>query len=241
MSKFYKGLAMTKGIMLKSKSLLVVIMIGISFHGVTFASPITINFTGQVNSIGVDLQGDSVDIGDTINGQFTYETLGNADTALWSDDYGQYHVSSFEVSFGSSFHVSSNGVRDTLKTQDDMQNGSATKPADGLYVRSGRDNQGDITSDLLNGYHAFNFQVGLRLENEIGQLWDDDFLPDLNDWETITQANLGTPDWGWMNFTGTDSKIRFSTAYSIAVPEPSIIALFAAGLFGIGFARRRRS
>ncbi len=26
-----------------------------------------------------------------------------------------------------------------------------------------------------------------------------------------------------------------------AVPEPSIIALFAAGLFGIGFARRRKA
>jgi hypothetical protein len=26
-----------------------------------------------------------------------------------------------------------------------------------------------------------------------------------------------------------------------AVPEPSIVALFAAGLFGIGFARRRKA
>ncbi len=121
MNKFYKSLPMTKSIMLKSKSLLIAIMIGISFHGVAFASPITINFTGLVSSIGTDLQGDSVTIGDTINGQFTYETVGNTDSALWSDDYGKYQVSSFEVSFGSSFHVSSNGVRDTLNTQDDMQ------------------------------------------------------------------------------------------------------------------------
>ncbi len=28
---------------------------------------------------------------------------------------------------------------------------------------------------------------------------------------------------------------------SVSVPEPSIIALFAAGLFGLGFARRRRA
>jgi hypothetical protein len=234
--RYFRNLSMEK-----RKSILIATIIGMTFPATTFATPITINFTGQISSIGIDLQGGGVNIGDTINGHFTYETIGNNDSWGWTDDYGVYQVSSFEVSFGSSFQVSSNGVRDTLKTQDDMQNGSATKPADALTVRSGRDNLGDITSDLLNGYHAFNFQVGLRLENEIDQLWDDDFLPDLNDWETIRQADLGAPDWGWMNFTDTGSKIRFSTEYSVAVPEPSVIALFATGLFGIGFARRRQS
>lgn len=42
---------------------------------------------------------------------------------------------------------------------------------------------------------------------------------------------------------GFDPFIRsrtFHDGFTIAVPEPSIIALFAAGLFGIGFARRRK-
>ena len=61
---------------------------------------------------------------------------------------------------------------------------------------------------------------------------------------------------GIQNFTGTDisyynscSVSPCSSGYSYdtfdvsiaAVPEPSIIALFAAGLFGLGFARRRKA
>ncbi len=80
----------------------------------------------------------------------------------------------------------------------------------------------------------------------VGTLYDD-----------IVSHELGT----WTEFsyifeaTGTMSTLRFSSLDSIgdttgnllddvsiaSVPEPSIIALFAAGLFGLGFARRRKA
>ena len=48
-------------------------------------------------------------------------------------------------------------------------------------------------------------------------------------------------DPGVHNFA-TSSFVSVGLDYeSVSVPEPSIIALFAAGLFGIGFARRRRT
>ncbi|MBE9565088.1 MAG: PEP-CTERM sorting domain-containing protein [Proteobacteria bacterium] len=50
---------------------------------------------------------------------------------------------------------------------------------------------------------------------------------------TDTTAVIGRNFWTTFSLTYTDS---VST-----VPEPSIIALFAAGLFGIGLARRRQS
>jgi hypothetical protein len=40
---------------------------------------------------------------------------------------------------------------------------------------------------------------------------------------------------------GTGYAILVDATDSVAVPEPSIIALFAAGLFGLGFARRRKA
>jgi hypothetical protein len=39
----------------------------------------------------------------------------------------------------------------------------------------------------------------------------------------------------------TFHKVAWVVGPKAAVPEPSIIALFAAGLFGIGFARRRQT
>ena len=44
----------------------------------------------------------------------------------------------------------------------------------------------------------------------------------------------------WVNGQNNGYQLSHWTAFnSMAVPEPSIIALFAAGLFGLGFARRR--
>jgi hypothetical protein len=46
-------------------------------------------------------------------------------------------------------------------------------------------------------------------------------------------------------YDGIDTRFRaeefYISAIEFTVPEPSIIALFAAGLFGLGFARRRRN
>lgn len=39
---------------------------------------------------------------------------------------------------------------------------------------------------------------------------------------------------------GDDTEYAIDNVSVAAVPEPSIIALFGAGLFGLGFARRRK-
>jgi hypothetical protein len=53
--------------------------------------------------------------------------------------------------------------------------------------------------------------------------------------------NTGVYHWTWENSGNTDSlTVRVGQA-STPIPEPSIIALFAVGLVGIGFVRRRKA
>ncbi len=52
-------------------------------------------------------------------------------------------------------------------------------------------------------------------------------------------ADYLSPLHHWSGEDLADGK-RYSITFATSVPEPSILALFAAGLFGIGFARRRR-
>lgn len=54
-----------------------------------------------------------------------------------------------------------------------------------------------------------------------------------------TATTIGTSFLMWEYFEGEEIRSSTYSAVARAVPEPSIIALFAAGLFGIGFARRR--
>jgi len=44
---------------------------------------------------------------------------------------------------------------------------------------------------------------------------------------------------GWAQCTLCDEGIGY-LVYQVTIPEPSVVALFAAGLFGLAFARRRR-
>jgi len=84
--------------------------------------------------------------------------------------------------------------------------------------------------DDSSGAALSNIAVATDIRN-----WDIARLSYGNDYVNIQFAGDGfsSIDAGYL-----DLDLTFGTA---SVPEPSIIALFAAGLFGIGFARRRKA
>ena len=64
------------------------------------------------------------------------------------------------------------------------------------------------------------------------------FLIDLSDWDGIETIEL--QDF-WLDEGGSISNIQIWAAETTSVPEPGILAVFGAGLVGLGFARRRRT
>lgn len=195
-----------------------------------FAAPIKINYEGTVTDLGVLLQGDGVNVGDTVFGEFTYDT--DIASTLFS----------FNITIGT-FSSSLSGSS-YFNVQNDQQNGSATLPADGFTLG------GQATTTGLNGLTNVGQQFGIRRENVLGQLWNDTLLPDLSDWANITLADINAPSWHWMDFgvTGAssfrDDQIRWDVnAFSvsaIAVPEASPIALLILSGFMFLFAYKRR-
>lgn len=80
---------------------------------------------------------------------------------------------------------------------------------------------GAVTDDLSSGFYI----RGPGTAKKVGS-YEDNFE---RDWDTMT-----------INVDRTGVTNSSSGSFS-SVPEPSSIALFAAGVFGIGFARRRQS
>lgn len=111
---------------------------------------------------------------------------------------------------------------------------------------------------LPENTRAFSFNVGAYLNSTRDNAWltaesSDGFGIDSEYWFNVNKTN--TPGFGVYATGGECSSITSITidpllwgfgnfsinqdSCSARVPEPSIIALFAAGLFGLGFARRR--
>ncbi len=195
---------------------------------------IQVDYTGSVTDLGDLLAGDGVALYDNVSGSFTYDSdLAPTDSLL-----------DFSVSLGSSFTATMDATGSSwFRVYNDIY----SNPGDGFNVGTG-----NVTGSTLNGHTANSMQFGVWRYNSLGQLWDDSLLPDMTDWANITLADINLADWRWMDF-GLDTddhwedQIRWDvdsftvSAASVSVPEPSIIALFGAGLVGLGFARRRKS
>ena len=196
------------------------------------AAPITVSYEGTVTDLGILLAGDGVAVGDTVFGEFSYDT----------DIAGT--LFSFDITIGT-FSSSLTGSS-YFSVQNDQQNGSATLPADGFTLG------GEVTTTGLNGNITAGQQFGVRRDNVLGQLWNDTLLPDLTDWANITLADINAPDWHWMDFglpntqSFRDDQIRWDvTSFSVrpgstSVPEASALSLLLLSCLSFILAYRRR-
>lgn len=211
------------------KKLRLIICATLLFSFSASAQIINFNYTGEVTDIGSALTGDGISVGTAMGGSFSYDTAGGGS------------LISFTTSFANGFSASLGPSGGSINVQNDQMNGSATLPADGFTVYAG-----NTSSNTLNGFSNPDMQFGVLQDNVVGQLWDDELPPDLNDWALITLAAINGPDWRWLDFNipgvGTfDDQVRWVvTEYSVSgVPVPAAVWLFGSALIGfIGFSRR---
>lgn len=206
--------------------------------GYVMATRIYIEYSGTVSSVDWVIANGGIDVGDTFTGVFSYDTL--AEDSNVNSDIGQYDGGFFALDFDSGFHVSSfDPVIDVLN---DQQVGSATLPGDSMWVHA----NSSIMGDTLYTRDVTILSFGLRRENVDGHLWQDDFLPDVEDWAAISLEDLNAPSWNYMSFEQyfggpTDTTIRWNiTDFTVNVPEPDTATLFALSLFGLFFSTRNR-
>ncbi len=219
------------------------------------AQSITISYTGSITSIGSLLQGDGITVGSSLNGSFTYETTAST-VGGDGTTYAYYPISSYSMSLvrGSglpNFEASTTptSFNKTMMVQNDKQNGSATLPADGLTVRSGRS-----TSSSLNGHSNPYMQTGIYKKNVNGHLWGDVLSPSITDWSTVSLADFNAASWNWMDFNLNtaalgasffDDQIRWNIdSFCVncgvsEVPVPAAAFMFAPALLGFLGLRRK--
>ena len=131
---------------------------------------------------------------------------------------------------------------------DDLWNAGALprwSNADGLVgdlFATGSDESGEAADTLIGRDFGLHNQHGLSLAfgTLVGSI-DNNFFAMGTSYDGNAIATGELLLWYWDSNSGDNTEsiqVKIGTA---AVPEPSIIALFALGLFGLGFARRRNA
>ena len=199
---------------------------------VSHSAPFKINFEGELESLtdfgvpGVNEIDSVFSIGDLVFGSIIVDT----------DNLATTTISSFDLTIGSYSASASSG---SASVRNDNQAGSAAPVVDSILIAGS-----DFTSTAINGFSVDRLQFSVGTENlaildassvigpnEILALW--------NDTPNYFSGNLNFMSFG--DGTGEDETARFAltSVTTSAVPEPSVIALMGAGLFGIGLLRRK--
>jgi hypothetical protein len=117
--------------------------------------------------------------------------------------------------------------------------------ADGLVgdlFATGTDESGEAVDTLIGrdfGLHTIG-SLSLAFGTLVGSL-DGNFFAMGTSFDGNAIADGELLLWYWDSNSGDNTESIRVTIETTNVPEPSIIALFALGLFGLGFARRRKA
>jgi len=193
------------------------------------ATVIQVDYTGLVASVGSELVGGSITVGDEITGRFVYNTPApNAG----SGNIGTYQdvVTSFAVSAGG-YDVALVGSTDFRVGNDQA---SIPNPFDSLIV-----NAMDLSGPLLNGLSPVRLQFGLY-STDLSKVLST-ALPEIDGLLRFDVSD-GRTNFNFLTFGGGfERQVRwnFTSFTPTVIPEPGTALLLGGGLMALSLRARK--